>query len=298
MARLVYFGTPDVAVAPLHTLVEAGHDVALVVTRPDRKRGRGSDLLPSPVKQAAMDLDIPVTDDLHGAGEVGAELGVVVAYGRIIPEALLDVLPMVNLHFSLLPRWRGAAPVERALLEGDTETGVCLMEVAVGLDTGPIYDVTTVEIDDEITADTLRRRLVEAGCQLLRRHLAQGRAGLPTPWDQDGVPSYAEKLLSHELELDWRRDATYLRRLVRLGRAWTTFRGERLRVVTAAEPANDIDRAQVGTLDPGQLSGTEVGTGDGRNLLLIEVQPQGRRPMTADDWVRGARPVDGEYLGA
>ena len=129
MARLVFLGTPEAAVAPLRTLVSAGHDVALVVSRADKRRGRGSGLVPSPVKSAALDLGLAVTDDLAACHAVGAELGVVVAYGRIIPVAMLDRLPMVNLHFSLLPRWRGAAPVERALLEGDAETGVCLMAV-------------------------------------------------------------------------------------------------------------------------------------------------------------------------
>src|SRR5664280_283244 len=123
MARLVFLGTPDAAVPPLRALAAAGHDIALVVTRPDKKRGRGGALLPSPVKAAATELGLAVTDSLDEVAGAGAELGVVVAYGRIIPVAILDQLPMVNLHFSLLPRWRGAAPVERAILEGDAETG-------------------------------------------------------------------------------------------------------------------------------------------------------------------------------
>src|SRR5271157_264206 len=207
MARLVYLGTPETAVPPLRALTAAGHDVALVVTRPDKRRGRGSAEAPSPVKAAASELGLTVTDDLAEATGVGAELGVVVAYGRIIPVAVLDELPMVNLHFSLLPRWRGAAPVERAVLEGDVETGVCLMDVKAGLDTGPVYAVEATEIEPDETVDQLRDRLVAIGCRMLEVHLAEGRAGLPVPRDQAGNPTYADKLLSHELELDWERPA-------------------------------------------------------------------------------------------
>ena len=201
-------------------------------TRPAAREGNA--LIPSPVKAAAQECGLAVTDDLHDATAVGAELGVVVAYGRIVPVSVLEVLPMVNLHFSLLPRWRGAAPVERAILEGDSETGVCLMAVEVGLDTGAIYAEVSTPIGEEETADELRVRLVAIGCSLLEEHLAGGRGGLPAPREQAGTPSYAEKLLPHELELDWQRPALHLRRVVRLGRAWTTFRGRRVRILSAA----------------------------------------------------------------
>ncbi len=299
MARLVYLGTPDAAVAPLRTLVEAGHDVALVVTRPDRRRGRGSALVPSPVKAAALEYGLAVTDDLLDATAVGAELGVVVAYGRIVPVAVLDQLPMVNLHFSLLPRWRGAAPVERALLEGDSETGVCLMAVEAGLDTGPIYAREATPIGEEETVDELRARLVAIGCALLDEHLAGGRAGLPVPRDQAGTPSYAEKILPHELELDWERPAVHLRRVVRLGRAWTTFRGRRVRVLSAA-PGGDGDRpdTEVGRLTPGSLRGALVGAGEGTAIRLLTVQPEGGRPMEATAWLNGVRASAEERLGS
>ena len=295
MARLVYLGTPDAAVPPLRTLVAAGHEVALVVTRPDKRRGRGGALAPSPVKAAALELGLAVTDDLAGAVSVGAELGVVVAYGRIIPVTVLDRLPMVNLHFSLLPRWRGAAPVERALLEGDAETGVCLMAVEAGLDTGPVYAVEATEIDPDETVDELRDRLVAIGCGMLEVHLSGGRAGLPVPRDQAGTPSYAEKLLSHELELDWARPAVHLRRVVRLGRAWTTFRGKRVRVLTAAAAAADGDVG--GPPGPGELRGTVVGAGEGTCLELVTVQPEGKRAMDAAAWLHGVHPGPEDRLG-
>ena len=296
MARLVYLGTPDAAVAPLRTLVKAGHDVALVVTRPDRRRGRGSALVPSPVKAAALECGLAVTDDLLDATAVGAELGVMVAYGRIVTVAVLEQLPMVNLHFSLLPRWRGAAPVERALLEGDSETGVCLMAVEAGLDTGPIYAQSATPIGDEQTVDELRSRLVGIGCALLDEHLARGRAGLPVPRDQAGTPSYAEKILPHELELDWERSALHLRRVVRLGRAWTTFRGRRVRVLSAA-PTGDPPDPEVGRLTPGALRGARVGAGGGTAIRLVTVQPEGGRPMEATAWLNGLRAFPEERLG-
>ena len=292
MARLVFLGTPDAAVPPLRTLVTAGHDVVLVVSRPDRRRGRGGALLPSPVKAAALDLGLSVTDDLDEVVAVGAELGVVVAYGRIIPVRILDALPMVNLHFSLLPRWRGAAPVERALLEGDAETGVCLMAVEAGLDTGAVYAERATAIDPEESVDELRDRLVEIGCRMLEEHLAGGRAGLPVPRDQAGNPTYAEKILPHELELDWTRPAAQLRRVVRLGRAWTTFRGRRLRVLVAG-PVDEHGTA----LEPGELQGPLVGAGDGSQLELVTVQPEGKRPMEVTAWLHGVRPGPDDRLG-
>ena len=128
--RLVYLGSPEAAVAPLRALHAAGHDIVLVVSQPDRRRGRGGAMSPSPVKAAALELGVPVTERIDDVVESGAELGVVVAYGRLIRPHVLAAVPMVNLHFSLLPRWRGAAPVERAILAGDTVTGVCVMDVA------------------------------------------------------------------------------------------------------------------------------------------------------------------------
>ncbi|MGH9028042.1 MAG: methionyl-tRNA formyltransferase, partial [Acidimicrobiales bacterium] len=141
MARLAFLGSPSAAVPSLRALVRAGHDVSLVVSRPDKRRGRGQAASPSPVKAAALEAGIDVTDQLDDVLGSGAELAVVVAYGRIIPKRVLDVMPMVNAHFSLLPRWRGAAPVEHAILAGDRVTGVCIMVLEEGLDTGPVLAV-------------------------------------------------------------------------------------------------------------------------------------------------------------
>ena len=293
MARLAYLGTPDMAVPPLRALVEAGHDIALCVTRPDRRRGRGKEETPSPVKVAAGELGIRVTHDMGDLTSAGVELAVVVAYGRIIPLRLLEQIPMVNLHFSLLPRWRGAAPVERAILAGDRETGVCLMKVEEGLDTGPVYAVRTVPLDDDITLAALRLELVDVASALVVEALADGAAGLPDPVPQSGDVTLADKITKEDLHLDWTRPAVDLRRVVRLGRAWTTFRGKRLTVLATQRGP---DEAGVDAAPPGSLRGPVVATGRG-SLILERVQPESRSPMSADEWLRGVRPAAGERLG-
>lgn len=283
------------AVPPLRALRAAGHDIALCVTRPDRRRGRGTAVTPSPVKQAAAELGIPVSHAMDDIVAAGVELAVVVAYGRIIPATLLELVPMVNLHFSLLPRWRGAAPVERALLAGDPETGVCLMKVEEGLDTGPVYARRVVPLGEEISLDALRAALVEVASALVVESLAAGVAGLPVPEPQQGTPTIAPKLMPAELQLHWEHEGVQLHRVVRLGRAWTTFRGRRLGILRATPFDPPTPRAPVEP--PGTLRGTAVATGDGL-LGLEEVQPESRAAMSADDWVRGVRPLVGERLGS
>src|SRR4051794_2449113 len=181
--RIAFLGTPEAAVPPLRALVADGHDVAVVVTQPDRKRGRGGALVPSPVKAAALELGLDVAHDVDAVLGKGIELGVVVAFGKLIKAHVLAQVPMVNIHFSLLPRWRGAAPLERAILAGDAETGVCLMGLETGLDTGPVYECERLTIGADETADELRARLVEAGTAMLRRRL---RDGLGDPVAQVG----------------------------------------------------------------------------------------------------------------
>jgi len=292
MARLAFLGTPEMAVPPLRALAGAGHDIALCVTRPDRRRGRGSETTPSPVKVAATELGIPVSHDMDDVAGAGVELAVVVAFGRIIPARLLAVVPMVNLHFSLLPRWRGAAPVERAILAGDRETGVCLMKVEEGLDTGPVFATRRVPIDDHITLDALRVELVDVASALVVEALADGVASLPEPAPQVGEVTVADKITREDLHLDWPDAARQLERVVRLQRAWTTFRGKRLNVLDAVAS----DGLESGAGIPGELRGDEVVTGRG-SLRLVRVQPESRSPMSAEEWLRGVRPALGERLG-
>ncbi|HET9611006.1 MAG TPA: methionyl-tRNA formyltransferase [Acidimicrobiales bacterium] len=268
--RLAFLGTPAASVVPLRALVDAGHEVALVVSQPDRRRGRGGRTSPSPVKQAALDLGLPVTDRVDDVLDAGVDLGVVVAFGRLIKPHVLAELPMVNLHFSLLPRWRGAAPVERAVLAGDDRTGVDLMVVEEGLDTGGIYDRAEVAIGPDETADELRERLARLGAGLLVDNLARG-LGEPRP--QVGEPTYAHKIAPDDLALDWSAPAAHIHRVVRVGGAWTTHRGARLKVWRTA-------------LAPGGRDAIEVPAGDGA-IWLVEVQPEGRRRMPARAWVNG-----------
>jgi methionyl-tRNA formyltransferase len=286
LKKLAFLGTPEAAVPPLLALHDAGYDIRMVVTRADKRRGRGGDLVPSPVKAAATKLGNPVTHRVDDVIDAGAELGVVVAFGQIIRPHVLAALPMVNLHFSLLPRWRGAAPVERAILAGDTETGVCLMTLEEGLDTGPVHACQRVVIRDGESADELRARLVEVGTGLLLSQLAEG---LSPPVPQVGEPTYAAKIDPEELHLDWSQPAEQLARVVRLGRAWTEFRGRRLRILRA--------RAVPGQgQPPGTLDGVMVAAGQDA-LQLLEVQPEGKGAMAAEDWLRGTRPAPGERLG-
>ncbi len=270
----------------LRAIHAAGFEVPIVVTRPDRRRGRGGSLSPSPVKAAALELGLSVTDDLSALAEIEVDLAVVVAYGRIIPTAILERIPMVNLHFSLLPRWRGAAPVERAILAGDHRTGVCLMQVAEGLDTGDIHEVAAVDISEDDTLESLRMRLVEIGTSMVIRSL---REGLSEPNPQVGEPMHAAKIDPSELRLDWQQPAVQIARVVRLGGAWTTFRGRRMKIL----------RARVGDRDdlaPGVIDGTVVGTSAG-SIELVELQPEGRSRVAAEDWRNGARPAQGEQVG-
>ncbi len=289
-SRLVFLGTPDVAVAPLRALHAAGFDIALVVTRPDKRRGRGSALVPSPVKACAIELGLPVSEQVDDVLGVGADLGVVVAFGRIVKPHVLAELAMVNLHFSLLPRWRGAAPVERAILAGDPTTGVCVMAVEEGLDTGAVYRRAETAIDPDETLEELRGRLVTIGIDLLLDAL---RTGLGTPAPQEGEVTHAAKIEPHELVLDLGAPAAHLHRQVRLGDAWTTFRGKRLKV-WRTRLAGD---SAVSGLAPGQMEGLLVGTGDGL-LELVEVQPEGKGRQAADAWRNGARPTPDDRLGA
>jgi methionyl-tRNA formyltransferase len=248
------------------------------------------------VRAAAEALSLPVrtperahevVDDVR---DRGAELGVEVAFGQLLPPSLLEAVPhgFVNVHFSLLPRWRGAAPVERAMLAGDTETGVCIMALEAGLDTGPIYARERTSIGGTETAGELRARLVALGTDLLVATLPHVPSAVPAP--QVGPPTYADKLSVDEFEIDWTRPAVELARMVRAGNprpgAWTTDHGTRLKLWRANPLSECIDA------EPGTVFGhTRIATGDGA-LEVVEVQPEGRRTMDANAWLAGRRAPD------
>lgn len=292
--RVVYFGTPADAVPALRALHADGHDVALVVTQPDRRRGRGGATAPSPVKQAAEALGLPVRTPSRAAelasevAALAADLGVVVAFGQLLPAALLEScrLGFVNLHFSLLPRWRGAAPVERAVLAGDAETGACVMALDEGLDTGPVFDCVRTPIGPDEPAGALRARLVDLGTDLLVRTVPRVEETTPRP--QEGEATLAPKLSVDEFRLDPRRPAEELARLVRAGNprpgAWGVVSGRRLKVLRARVEEQPADEVALGHVDRRGAVGTGAGV-----LVLEEVQPEGRAAMAASAWRAGLR---------
>jgi len=300
--RVIFLGSPEEAILALDGLHGAGHDIALVVTQPDRRRSRGGGADPSPVKRRALEIGLPVVtpnrcaEALPDIQAAGADLGVVVAFGQLIPTPVLEAVPhgYVNVHFSLLPRWRGAAPVERAIMAGDEETGVCLMQLEAGLDTGPVYACEQIPITPADTAGDLRRRLAVDGARLLVEWI--DRIPHEVPASQEGEPTYASKLSVDEFHVDWNRPAAEIARLVMAGNpkpgAWTTAGGRRLKLLRArAEP--DGAAPSAGAL-PGSLVGrARVATAAGV-LLLEEVQPETKPAMAAQAWAAGFR---GDRLG-
>lgn len=276
----------------LSALIEAKLNVVAVVTNPDKRRGRGGKTDASPTKKVALSHGIRVIEspadavaflDQHGTDGV---TGVVVAYGRIIREPLLSAIPLVNLHFSLLPRWRGAAPVERAILAGDATTGSSIMQIEEGLDTGAVYDVERVDIIETETVEQLRSRLGVIGAAQIVRMLHDG---FPAPTPQSGDPMHADKITPEELQIDWSKSAIDITRKVRLGGAHGFFRGSRVKV----HEALPIDGSGV----PGAVIavGAELVVAAGSGAVrLLTVQPEGKKPMSAKDWSNGVRPSVGE----
>ena len=290
--RVIFFGTPEIAVGPLRALVEAGFAVDLVVTGVDKRRGRGSETSPSPVKQAAIELQIPVTHDVadaialvtsSGAISAGRSIGVVVAYGHIISAEALQMLPMINIHYSLLPRWRGAAPVERALLAGDEQTGVCIMQVVEQLDAGDILQSANTQILPTDTTSSLRARLGEIAIPLLIDVLSNGATAAQT---QRGDVVVAAKITQADLEIDWSKPAVVVDRQVRVGGAFTFFNGKRFKIHSLIVSA-EIFISESGNM---VVVNDRVLVACGQGVVeLLEVQPEGKPHISADDWKKGAR---------
>jgi len=264
--KLAFFGSPPPSAVVLEALLAAGHEVACVVTAPDRRRGRGGATSPTAVGEVAMRHGLVITHEVGDVMTCDADLGVVVAFGQIIPARVLDAVPMVNIHYSLLPRWRGAAPVERAILAGDDVTGVCVMEVVPELDAGAVYAHAEVPIGSK-SASALMAELTDVGVNLLVEGLAAGW-GVPEP--QVGEVTYAHKITPDDRHIDWSTSAEMIDRVVRIGSAWTTWRGERVVIV----------------------GGDVTWTG----FVPTIVRPAGRGDMAADDFWRGARPDPGEWF--
>ncbi|MFP5282567.1 MAG: methionyl-tRNA formyltransferase [Actinomycetes bacterium] len=305
--RILFAGTPEVALPSLEALAKSDHELVGVVTRPDAASGRGRRLRPSPVAERAAELGVdtlkPVRpkdeDFVRRLAALAPDCCPVVAYGALLPQHVLDIPRhgWVNLHFSLLPAWRGAAPVQHAILAGDPATGASTFRLVAAMDAGPVYGRITEPISATDTAGDLLARLAVAGADLLVQTLDGIAAGTlqPQPQPGEGV-SLAPKITVEDARVDWSRPAAELDRIVRgcapNPGAWTTFRGARLKIETAA--------LEEGSLPPGQLEVTKstvrVGTGTSP-VRLLTVQPQGKRVMPAADWARGLSLAPGEALG-
>ncbi|TWE12539.1 methionyl-tRNA formyltransferase [Rudaeicoccus suwonensis] len=312
--RIVFAGTPAAAVPSLRAFADSGHDLVAVVTRPDARAGRGRTLQPSPVKVLAGELGVPVLtpasakdSDFHDQlRELAPDVCPVVAYGSLIPRAALDIPTMgwVNLHFSLLPAWRGAAPVQHAVIHGDEVTGATTFLLDEGMDTGAVLGTMTEAIRPRDTSGELLTRLAQAGAGLLLASVDGLADGSITPVAQppENV-STAPKITTADAEINWHHPAFAVDRQIRgctpAPGAWTTFRGERLRVGPPAAATPSAEFADV-HLAPGELHVAKkvvlVGTGS-TALPLGEVQAHGKKLMQAADWARGSRIDTKERLG-
>jgi methionyl-tRNA formyltransferase len=295
--RVLFAGTPAVAVPSLDALLGAGFDVVAVLTRPDAPIGRKRVLTPSPVAARAAELGIDVIHAAKVDAEVTAriaelkpDVAAIVAYGGLIPRAALDVPQhgWINLHFSLLPAWRGAAPVQHAVIAGDDVTGAVTFLLEEGLDTGPVFGTLTEKVRDDDTSGDLLERLSHSGAVLLAQTLSAVEAGAAAAVPQSGEVSLAPKLTIDDARIDWRRPALAIGRRARgvtpEPGAWTTFEGQRLKLEPVVLRPDTLD------LKPGNVALREkavlVGTGS-HAVELTRVQPSGKKMMTATDWMRG-----------
>ena len=306
--RLVFLGTPAFAVPTLERVVEAGHRVVSVVTQPDRPRGRGQHPAPPPVKETALRLGLPIDqpervrhpDSVERLRALAPEAMVVVGYGQIIPQAILDIPPfgILNVHASLLPKYRGAGPIQWAILKGETRTGVTTMRIDAGLDTGAMLLKAETEIGAEETAIELGRRLAAMGADLLVETLEGLAAGTITPQPQDSAEAtYAPLLKKEDGAIDWTQPALAIHNRVRGLQPWpgasTAFRGQTLHLWRSRpHPERGPAPGRFVSLKP-----LAVACGEG-SLELIEVQLEGRKRIGASDFVNGQRLSDNEQLGA
>ncbi len=290
--RIIFMGTPDFSVPVLERLVAEGHEVACVYCQPPRPAGRGKKPRPSPVQARAEALGLPVrhparlrdAEAQEAFAALEADVAVVVAYGLILPQPVLDAprLGCLNIHASLLPRWRGAAPIQRAIMAGDAETGVCIIQMEAGLDTGPVLLREVLAIGAEETAGELHDRLSALGARLVAEALARLDALKPEPQPEAGV-TYAAKIDKAEARVDWTVPAAQVDRLIRglspFPGAWCEIGGERVKLLRS--------RAVPGSGAPGQvLEGLTVACGEGA-VQILEAQRSGGRALRAEDFLRG-----------
>ena len=314
---IVFFGTPEFAVPSLEALIASRHRVAAVVSQPDRPKGRGQRLQPTPTKRTAEAHGIPVLQPakireeafLERIRALGADLGVVVAFGRILPDSLIAIprLGMINVHASILPRYRGAAPIQRAVLAGDTETGVTIMRIATELDAGATFAMRTVPIPGDATSGDMESTLSVNGAELLLPvvdALAAGHA-VETPQDH-AKATFAPKITKEEGPVDWSQRADVILNRVRGLQPWplasTTLAGRRLVLrraghvfIRRTEPASGLPAP--GTIVLAAADKLMVACGDGTVLQILEIQPEGKRTMTAREFIAGRSVAAGDQLG-
>ena len=308
--KIVFMGTPDFAVGALEALVEAGHDVAAVVTQPDKPKGRGKEMQVTPVKACAMKHNIevfqPVKIKTPEAVEIlkgyGADLFVVAAFGQILSKEILDMpkFGCVNIHASLLPKYRGAAPIQWAILDGEKETGVTIMQMNEGLDTGDMLTKVIVPIEDTDTGESLFDKLAEAGAKLLIETIPQIEAGTLNPQPQDDSLSTYAKMIKKEMGyIDWNKEAIVLERLVRGMNSWpsayTHFNGKTLKVWEAAVEVSE-SKAAPGSVVEVTKDSIKVQTGQNW-LVLKQIQLEGKKRMDVAAFLLGYKVEVGTVLG-
>lgn len=307
--RLVFAGTPQAAVPSLQRIIASNHEVAAVLTRPDARTGRGKKMSRSPIALLADDANIPVLQPrtvrdetvLAELTELQPDAAPVVAYGGLIPPAALAIPThgWINLHFSLLPAWRGAAPVQHAIWHGDDVTGACTFRLEEGLDTGPIFGTLVEPLQPRDTAGAVLARLAESGADLLLATLDGIEAGqlAAQPQPADGV-SLAPKITVADARIDWTLPAMAIERQLRAldpaPVAWSTFRDDRVKIF-AAELLRDADSLPPGELQPAGRNAWQIGTGT-HPLKLGEVQAAGKKRMAAADWLRGVADATGDAM--
>ena len=300
--KIIFAGTPDFAAQHLRALLDAGLTVAAVYTQPDRPAGRGNKLTPSPVKLLATEYQLPVmqpsslrTPEAQAElAAFGADLMIVVAYGLLLPKAVLETprLGCINVHGSLLPRWRGAAPIQRAIWAGDRETGITIIQMYEGLDTGPMLMKTTCAIEPTDTSASMYAKLAQLGPQTLLTTLDQLAAGTLSAEPQDSSKAnYAQKLSKEEARIDWQQSANQLERSIRAFNPWPISYfsvAEQTIKVWEASVLAETSSAAPGTLLRAGKAGIEVATGDGV-LRLLTLQPAGKKPMQAHELLNSRR---------
>ncbi|MEL6960747.1 MAG: methionyl-tRNA formyltransferase [Pseudomonadota bacterium] len=296
--RIVFMGTPDFSVPVLGALVDEGHEVCAVYTQPPRPAGRGKKDRPSPVQQKAEALGLEVRhpvslrspDEQAAFADLKADVAVVVAYGLILPQAILDAPKRgcLNIHASLLPRWRGAAPIHRAIMAGDAETGVCIMQMDAGLDTGPVLLRRAIDIEELDTTGALHDRLSALGAKAIVDALEQLDTLTPVPQPDDGV-TYAEKIDKAEARIDWSLTAVQIVRLINglspFPGAWAEAEGERLKLLQAQPSSQELAAGEVQVSD-GRLW---IGAGSG-SVEILRAQRAGKRPADTVDLLKGWTP--------